>query len=402
MRIDLFHMERTQCLYENSVEFNLSESGVQPLRIRDLLEGGKDPAGLQDLALKYPASNGSPELRGRIAGWYGAGAENVLVTNGTSEANYTTFWGLLEARDRVACMIPNYLQTWGLARAYGSRADPYRLAERGEGKAARWALDLDSLDAAVTRRTRIVLVTNPNNPTGAVLTEEEMTAIVRAARRAGAWIVSDEVYRGAEIDGPVTPTFWGRYDRVIVTSGLSKAFGMPGLRIGWILAPPKTIAHLWSYHDYTTLTPALVSDRLASIALEPARRERILERTRGILHERLPILEAWIRRHADIFTYIRPQAGPIALVRYELPIDSAALFERLRRERSVLITPGAHFGIGKYIRIGYGHDPDTLRKGLARIDTFLEELKRAAPPSSGRGRRMRRAARQSGRAPAGR
>jgi hypothetical protein len=394
MRIDLFHMERTQCLYENEVRWNLSESGVEPLTVRALLDDEKALASLPDIALKYPAANGSRALRERIAAWYGAAAEDVLVTNGTSEANYTVFWGLLEPRDRVAVMIPNYLQTWGLARAYAGHADPFRLVERGGGEGARWALDLDSLDAAVTRRTKILLVTNPNNPSGAVLTNEEMDAVVRAARRAGAWIVADEVYRGAETGGPLTPTFWGRYEKVIVTSGLSKAFGLPGLRIGWIVAPPRTIAHLWSYQDYTTLTPTMVSDRLAAAAMEPARRDAILARTRALIAERLPPLEAWIGRHADVFTYIRPRAGAIALLRYDLPIDSAALFERLRLEQSVLITPGAHFGIGAYIRIGYGYDPAVLQGGLRRIDPVLEELVRARTAAPGRGRRGRRAARR--------
>jgi hypothetical protein len=404
MKIDLFRMERTQCLYENDVTWNLSESGVAPLRIRELLDGSDELASLDDLALKYPPSNGSPLLRERIALFYdGAARDNVLVTTGGSEANYTALWGLLEKTDRVAVMLPNYMQSWGLARAYGRRADPFHLVERRENGQARWALDTDSLKRAVTRSTRIIFVTNPNNPTGSVLTGAEMDEIVRAARSARAWIVSDEVYRGAEVErGPVTlpgpearrgaeahraaeagarttPTFWGRYDRVIVTAGLSKAFGLPGLRIGWIVGPAKIVAKLWSYQDYTTLTPSLVSDRLATVAMEPKRRERILARTRGIIRANLPILENWIHGHPDVFTYIPPVAGAIALVRYDLPIASEALFDRLRRERSVLITPGSHFGIGKYIRIGYGYDVALTLKGLAQVDRTLQELKRGIP-----------------------
>jgi hypothetical protein len=403
MRIDLFQMERTQCLYENEVEFNLSESGVLPVRVEELVGGAEGLARLGALGLKYPPSNGSEELRRRIASFYGdAGPENVLVTNGGSEANYTTLWGLLDKGDRAAVMLPNYMQAWGLARAYAGTADAFRLVERfpnGPGSRdgrtrpdgrARWALDTDSLKRAVTRRTKVVVVTNPNNPTGAVLTDDEMDAIVRAARKVGAWIVSDEVYRGAEVqrDGVAagaaasavtSPTFWGRYDRVIVTAGLSKAFGMPGLRIGWIVGPAKTLAHLCRYHDYTTLTPTIISERLASIAMEPSRRDALLARTRAIIRRNLPRLEEWIATHAGILTCIPPVAGAIALVRYDLPIASAALFDRLRRERSVLITPGAHFGIGKYIRIGYGYDIDYTLRGLARVDLTLREIGRRRP-----------------------
>lgn len=383
MRMPRFHMERTQCLYENDVRWNLSESGVQPLRVEELLGGDFGGEALLNQALKYPESNGSALLRERIALYYpGARAENVLVTTGCSEANYTTLWGLLEKTGRAAVMLPNYLQSWGVARGYAGRADAYRMVERSEGSGRRWALDVDSLERAVTKKTRVVMVTNPNNPTGAVLTEGEMDAIVRAARRVGAWIVSDEVYRGAELTSDVpSPTFWGRAPRVIVTGGLSKAFGLPGLRIGWIVAPPKTTERLWAYQDYTTLTPTMLSDRLARAALEPARREAILARTRAILRRQLPPLESWIRSHGDLLDHIAPVAGAIVLVRYRYPIGSVALFDRLRLEKSVLVTPGAHFGVGRYVRIGYGYDPEKTREGLARVDELLKRLSRR---SSGR------------------
>ncbi|MET0619430.1 MAG: aminotransferase class I/II-fold pyridoxal phosphate-dependent enzyme [Thermoanaerobaculia bacterium] len=383
MRIDRFQMERTQCLYENEVCWNLSESGVLPLRVEELLEGEAGRGEFLETALKYPEANGSKLLRDRIALFYpGATTENVLVTTGTSEANYTTLWGLLEKGDRAAIMLPSYLQGWGLARAYAGRADAFRLVESGTGGARRWSLDTDSLKKAVTRRTRIIMVTNPNNPTGAVLTEAEMDAVVEAARRVGAWIVSDEVYRGAEVgaDAPSpSPTFWGRYGKVIVTGGLSKAFGLPGLRIGWIVAPPAQAARLWSYQDYTTLTPTMLSDRLARLAMEPKRRDEILARTRSIVRRQLPEVEAWVRGHEGVLDLIPPRAGAIALVRYRLAIGSVALFERLRKEKSVLITPGGHFGIGKYLRIGYGYDIGKVREGLSRIDELLAEFNSRRP-----------------------
>jgi len=387
MRMDRFQMERTQCLYENEVKWNLSESGVAPLRVEELLEGEAGRAELLAQALKYPESNGSSLLRERIALFYpGATAQNVLVTTGCSEANYTTLWGLLEKGDRVAVMIPNYMQSWGLARGYAGRADGYRLVEKRRGLGSRWALDVASLERAVTKKTKVIMVTNPNNPTGAVLTEEEMGEIIRVARRAGAWIVSDEVYRGAEVGSDTTsPTFWGRYAKVIVTAGLSKAFGLPGLRIGWILAPPRRTASFWGYQDYTTLTPTMLSDRLARAAMEPRRREEILARTRGIIRRHLPKVEDWIRGHGELFEYIPPVAGAIALVKYRLAIGSTALFDRLRLEKSVLITPGAHFGIGRYIRIGYGYDVGKTLEGLARVDELLGELQ-------GEGRRPKRRA----------
>lgn len=385
MRIDRFHMERTQSLYENEVEYNLSESGVQPLTAAELLGDELDAAALGALPLKYAESNGSALLRERIATFYpSATRDNVLVTTGGSEANYTTLWGLLDDSARAAVMIPNYMQSWGLARAFGDRADPYRLVERSGPGGRRWALDLESFERAVTRRTRVVFVTNPNNPTGAVLTAEEMDAVIRAARRANAWIVSDEIYRGAEVrSDATTPTFWGRYGKVIVTAGLSKAFGLPGLRIGWIVGPPRTVAELWSYQDYTTLTPGILSDRLARLAMEPGQRERILARTRGIIRRNLPRVEEWIARQGGLLDYIPPVACAIAMVKYRAPIGAVRLFDRLRLEKSVLITPGVHFGLpGKYIRIGYGYDVERTLAGLARIEELFAALPEPARSNS--------------------
>jgi aspartate/methionine/tyrosine aminotransferase len=380
MRIDPFQMERTQCLYENEVEHNLSESGVLPLRLCDLLEDAGDTDTVHALRLKYPHSNGSPILRERIAAFYdGAGRDNVLVTNGCSEANYTTLWGLLEKGDRLAFMIPNYMQARGLARAYGDRADTFRLVERRDGAGARWALDLDSLKEAVTRRTKVIMVTNPNNPTGAVLNEAEMDAIVRAARRVNAWIVSDEVYRGAEVrreDGAsvvTSPTFWGRHDKVIVTGGLSKAFGLPGLRIGWIAAAPDVIKECWAMRDYVSLSPGKLNDALARLALK--HRDRIIERNQRIIQANLSTAGRWMRERSEFLTWTPPRGGLLALIKYELPIASLQLADKLATEYSVMLAPGSAFGYEHHLRLGIGQQPDIFAKGLALAGQCFDEVR---------------------------
>jgi aspartate/methionine/tyrosine aminotransferase len=370
-------MERAQCLYENEVKFNLSESGVAPLTIRELIPGKADRETFEQLPLGYPYSTGRKSLRKNIARFYGCNDyECVTVMNGGSEANYASIWGIVGPSDRVAFMVPNYLQGWGVARAYGRQTDGYKLVMKREQGEWKWSLDVDSLRKAVKKNTKLIVVTNPNNPTGYVLSEEEMQIIIDEARRVGAWILSDEIYRGAEVGGgPMTPTFFGRYDKVLVTAGLSKAFGLPGLRIGWVVSKPSMIQHLCSYHDYLTLTPSAVSDYLANLVMQPKRREEVLKRTRAIIDHNLPVLEKWIAKHADIFEYERPAAGAIAMLKYRLPISPVALFNRIREEKSVLITPGPHFGIGNYLRIGYGYDLGKLRRGLREIDPILQELR---------------------------
>lgn len=376
MKINQFVMERTQCLFENEVDFNLSESGVKPLTIADILPGAEEQSDLLNAALSYPHSTGRQRLRQSIAEFHGLTDFNsVTVTNGGSEANFTTLWGLVEDDKRVAFMVPNYLQGFGLSQAWAEHADTYRLVmQAAEGGGFEWRLDLDSLEKAVTKDTGVIVVTNPNNPTGAVLNEAEMDVIVAAAERVGAWLMVDEIYRGAEVSGPMTPTFAGRYDKLVITGGTSKAFGLPGLRTGWIVAAPDVIQHLCQYHDYMTLTPSYISDYLADAVMLRDKREQVLERTRSIIRTNLPPIERWIESHGDIFEYARPEAGAICTVRYKLPIESEALFYKFLHEHSVLITPGKHFGIGDYIRIGFGYDLDLTLKGLQRLDEPLRDL----------------------------
>ena len=383
MKLEQFDMERMQSTYENLVEFNLSESGVRPLTARELIA---DTAGLEallDQPLVYSQSNGTLELRAQIAAIYpGAGVDHVEVTNGGSEANFITVFRLIEPGDEVVMLVPNYMQTWGLARAFGATIREWRLVE--DAVAGRWRIDLGALEALVSARTRMIVICNPNNPTGARLTAADLDGIARIAGQHGAWILSDEVYRGAELDGQETASMWGRSDRAIVTSGLSKAYGLPGLRIGWNVAPPPLVASFWSYHDYVTIAPGALSDRLARVAMTPQRRAQLFERTRGILRANLPMMEEWLRTSGG-FSWIRPEAGAIVYVRYDHPINSTELVTRLRKEKSVLVVPGDHFGMDGYLRLGFGEPQEYNRAGLERLRELLASLApspgRAAPRS---------------------
>jgi len=259
-------------------------------------------------------------------------------------------------------MLPNYMQIWGILRGQGASVVPLRLREEN-----RWVLDPADVKAAVGPKTKLIAICNPNNPTGSVLTAEAMDAVVEAASRAGAWIVSDEVYRGAELDGAETPTFRGRYDRLLVTGGLSKAYGLPGLRIGWVVGPAELVAELWGRKDYLTISPGALSERLARLALVPAVRKRILERTRGILQGNFPVLRDWIGEREGALRMVPPRAGAIAWLRYDWRIRSLELVERLRMEHGVLVVPGEHFEMDGFLRIGFGNETKDLREGLACI-----------------------------------
>src|SRR5262249_41900613 len=380
MEIEPFLMERMQSVWENRVPHNLSESGVHPMTVAELLEaadagsGGEAAAGasasLLSTRLAYVQSNGSDALRSAIAALYPAtNADEVVVTNGTAEANYIAVWRLVEAGDEVVLMLPNYMQIWGVLGGQRASVVPLRLREENG-----WSLDPGDLRAAVTPRTKLIAVCNPNNPTGSILSKDSMAAVAEAASKVGAWILSDEVYRGAERDGVETPTFRGLYDRLLVTAGLSKAYGLPGLRIGWVVGPAPIVAELWGRKDYLTIAPGALSEPLGRAALGPHARGRILERTRRILNANFPVLEQWVRERPSPLAMVRPRAGAIAWIRYRWKIGSLDLVARLRDEQGVLMVPGEHFGMDRYLRIGFGNEPEDLREGLARVTALTGSL----------------------------
>lgn len=367
-----FMMERWMSLFEQDVDYNLSESGVHPIQLDELL--GDDPAVLHDLLateLNYPYVNGAPELRRTIASLYdGARAENVLVTVGAAEANYIATRTLLDAGDEIVVMLPNYMQIWGIAKNHGYQLKTFNLREDQD-----WAPDLAELADAVSPDTRLIAVCNPNNPTGRALTVAEMDGIVNQADRFGAWILADEVYSGAErVEEEETPSFIGRYDRVLATGSMSKAYGLPGLRLGWAVTSAPVIDEIWTRHEYTTISATMLANKLATLALSAERRPGIVARTRGYIRRGFPVLRAWLDAHPGIFQVRPPDAAAIAFARYNLPINSSELAQRLRTEKGVLIIPGDHFGLDHFLRISFGLPHDYLRAALDRIHEFIAEL----------------------------
>jgi aspartate/methionine/tyrosine aminotransferase len=362
-----FVMERWQSIYENQVDFNLSESGVHPVTLRQLMEIGA--ADLLDTPLGYGQSNGTELLRSRIAALYpGAQIDNVVVANGSAEANFVALWHLVEPGDEVVILLPTYMQSAALVNSLGGVVREVWLREE-----LGWQPELDQLRRAITDHTKAIVVTNPNNPTGAVLHDNVRAEIMRAAERVGAYVLADEVYTGAEIDGAETPSLWQSDARVIATGSLSKAYGLPGLRIGWAVAPRAVADRLWSRKDYTTISPGELTDRCAALALTPEVRAQLLQRTRTLIQHGLAIVERWL--HAQqVFSWRAPDAGAILFARYLIDANSSMLAERLRAEQSVLIVPGDHFGLDRYFRFGFGIEPAVLEGALARFSALLQRL----------------------------
>ena len=375
MSFQPFEMERWQSTYEHDVLFNLSESGVEPLTLGEFAEmAGLDADAVLDTLLEYNPSKGSLPLRERVAALYpGGSAAGVLVTNGGAEANFVTSWDLCVPGDEVVYVAPNYMQVPGMATNWGCTAIPWKLEEeRG------WQPDPAALHELVTEKTKMILVTNPNNPTGSIMPESTIDAVVEAAERVGAWILADEIYRGAELDGVESPTFWGRYDRTMITSGLSKAYGLPGLRLGWAMVPEDRVEQLWARKDYTSISMGALSDKLATFALRDDVRDKLRQRTRSILNANWPLLEEWLKSRSDTFSWRPPDAGAIVYARYDMPIGGLELAERLRVEADCLIVPGEHFDMPNYVRLGFGPHPERLLEALDRCATVIDPIRTAS------------------------
>ena len=366
-----FVMERLLSKWENQVEYNLSESGVHPASVRELIPEPEQVEQLLSTKLFYSQANGIPELRERIAALYpGATSENVLVTVGCIEANLLSLQTLVEPGDEIAVMAPNYLQVWGAAKNLGMVVRTFDLSSD-----RKWELDVDSLSHAVTDRTKLIAVCNPNNPTGHIMSSAEMDAVVAAADRVGAWILADEVYSGAErLTDEQTPSFWGRYDKVFANNSLSKACGLPGLRVGWIVGPPTEVDEAWARHEYLTISVATLSNQLAAVALSPEVRSKLLQRTRDYIRRGYTIFEEWMQSHGDLLSIVPPGAAAIAFPRYELEVNSTTFVERLIKEKSVLVAPGDHFNVDRHLRISFGLPPEYVRGGLERIHQLLTEM----------------------------
>ena len=371
MKFPSFDLERIQSIYENSVEINLTESGIEPLSLKELMNP-KELEELLNLPLGYGYTQGTPLLRQRISNLYeGADENNVLVTSGSSEAIFLSTVLTVSKGDRVVMMTPNYLSFNGVAEALGADVDYVPLLKK-----EKWEWDLDCLDEVVSNKTKVISICNPNNPTGSVLNLEQMLKIVEIAGRVGAYLLVDEVYIGAELGSKPTKSFLGMYEKTIVTSGLSKSYAHPGLRIGWIVSDKRFVEEAWGIKDYTTIASSSLSQHIATKVLEPETISKLRSRTKVLLNENLETFSKWVLPYSNHLSFLKPEAGGFAFVEYDMDINSTDLVHDLRKNEGVFIVPGDSFGIDKYFRIGLGHESIGFSKGL---DLLSEGLTRVFP-----------------------
>ncbi|MEM6304702.1 MAG: pyridoxal phosphate-dependent aminotransferase [Pseudomonadota bacterium] len=365
-------LETTDAAPEAIVGFSLSQSP----RLRDFLDA-LDP----DLPLDWNNRDfhGLPELRDHVlrqAGLQGTcGMADVLITAGAAEANYLAIMQLLQPGDEIVIETPGWPQAEVLAKAIGAQVVK---VQRQEAQA--WQLPLDQLADAVTPRTKMIFLSNPNNPTGALLSADEMAEIVRVADRVGAWLLVDEVYAGLEWEAPRAPSVAGLYPRGITTGSVSKALGLQGLRTGWLICPdPDLVMDAVILRENASEIMNILGETIAEIALRPDRCAAAMAAARAAGAANLAQMNGWVTATPGL-TWVAPQAGLIGLGRLPPGIDSDAFAKVLLADpyRTFLL-PGSAYDQPGHIRLGVGGGKEVnLAKGLDRVAEALANWKGAA------------------------
>jgi len=379
VRIEPFQLERWMTKYEVKVKWDIAESGIYPMSLREILdllptaERETELDRLLNLQLGYSEACGSAELRSLLAGTYeNTSPDEILVTTGAIEANFLLLNELLSAGDRVVAVSPAYQQLHSVAKAIGCDVALWTLRDDGG-----FHFDLDDLRALATPGTRMIVINTPHNPTGAMLSEQDLREIYALAEEIDAWVLSDEAYRWLDLPGspPLAPPMRNLGPRAISTGTFSKPFGLPGLRIGWIAAPEDVVRRCWGLRDYISLSPGKLNDALAVLAFR--HRNQIVERTRQIVAENLPFAERWFAENEDLVSWTPPRGGILALMKYQLDLPSLEVANLLAEDYSVMLAPGSAFGYEGYLRIGVGNSPAIFAEGLRQTARCLRDLSSA-------------------------
>jgi aspartate/methionine/tyrosine aminotransferase len=356
MKIKPFRLERW--LLEKA-EIDLGGGGVTKLTLGEVMD--ELP---KDHVLKYGRTDGSKELKTAISGWFNdIDHDRILVTSGTSEANLLVNYSLLEPGDHYLTENPQYEQTTRFVESMGVKTTEFQLRE------PEWKPDLEELAEKVSKKTRIIFIDNPNNPTGALLTPREMKAICEIAEDVDAYVHCDNALRGSELSGTPGETPLEYYEKAIVTGSISK-LGATSPRIGWVIADPETIKKCWVTKDYTTLGHSSLGEMIALRILEM--RKKIIQRNLGISKSNIDTLTRWAKENDD-FSMTKPIAGFTGFPKYKKEIQSENLCRELLEKKSLMLSPGTQFGKDRYLRINTGSKNESLVEGLNRLGEYMEE-----------------------------
>lgn len=370
MKIKPFAVEEWMNAWEVGAKYNIAETCVDSISMNELFElTGEDKTEFLNRLcarrLSYGDIEGLPEFRKGVCGLYKTlNIENIVPTHGASGANHHVFYSLISPGDRVVSIMPTYQQLYSIPESYGADVQILHLSKENN-----YLPDLEKLRRLVTPKTKMICINNPNNPTGALMSEQMLREIVEIARSADAWILCDEVYRHLSQEDDWCPSIVDLYEKGISVSSMSKVFSLAGLRLGWIATHDMSVVKsCLSHRDYNLVSCGVFDEMLAAAALKHS--DKLLERSRKIVRENLQILDDWVSSEPHV-SYVKPQAGTTALVYYDLDISSYEFCEEMYKKTGAFVTPGDCFEVPHSMRIGYAYGKQDLIDGLKAISEYI-------------------------------
>jgi aspartate/methionine/tyrosine aminotransferase len=373
MKIKDFQVERWLDTYETRAQYELAETDAKPFTLEELNQMNPSEDLLQKLLkmkIGYNPTMGSDSLRNKIADLYGPDttSENILVTTGAIEADFLLSNVLVNCGDKVIALWPAYQALYSTAEACGAQLEFWKLSA-----ADNFQPDLKKLFALIDKNTKLLVLNIPNNPTGAVINEQQLKTILQWAEEYNFYVICDEVYHELIYQPDIVPPYARSLSkRAISVGSMSKAYGLSGLRLGWIAGPESIIEQCWKYKDYTSISNSPISDYLAQFALDNFK--QISERNHNIITKNREILKQWFEEHNRYFNYYLPEAGVLCFPGLKnIPISSKQLALDLFNKKSLLVVPGECFDMSNHLRIGFGGDTKKLKKSLSVFSSYLKE-----------------------------
>ena len=372
MKVDTFLVEQFMDKYETEVEINIAETCVHPFTLKEFLELMEYENFFDDFKkrqLTYGHIIGSPELRSGIADQYETmSADNILLAGGAIGANFLTYYSLIEPGDNVVSIFPAYQQLYSTAKSFGAKVKLWKLKWENQ-----WKPDIDELSSLVDKKTKMIVLNNPHNPTGYLFDNQMLQQICMLAEDCGAYVHYDEAYKGLYVNENISITsVVDIYEKGISTGSFSKSLSLTGLRLGWIAAQKEIIEKCIKRRQYTTISNGMIDDALGALAMQHI--DRIYARNLDIIRTNHKILSNWIRKE-PLIDWIPAQAGSVAFLKLNLEMPTEVFCLKLIEEKSTFLVPGSCFEMEGFLRIGFGNETKTLQEGLKRLTEFLDTLR---------------------------
>ncbi|CAI7566807.1 unnamed protein product [Penicillium pancosmium] len=394
VKIELFEVDHWILSQSSNIKHNLAHSYCLPKSLSDVQRQAGSSETATDVfspvlskALDYGPMKGSEALRSKISNLYSSESssplsiEKIITTPGASLANFIVLFALLGPGDHVIVQYPTYQQLYAVPASIGADVSLWKTSQNQD-----WKLDLEELENLIRPNTKMIILNNPQNPTGAIISKQTLEQIVQTARNHSITIFSDEVYRPlfhsvSPTDPEYPPSILSMgYDNTIATSSLSKAYALAGLRVGWIASHnPNVIDLCVNVRSYALITASQIDEYLASFVLgSPV--QQLVEGNRALAKQNLNIVQSFIDKNSSVCEWARPEGGPIGFVRFVRsgqPVDDVVLCTQLLDKRGLLLVPGRKcFGDGVnfsgYVRLGFGGDTEELIAGLGALQSFLD------------------------------